>query len=318
MLVDYLKKLLKFLPIIGVVLFIYLIYDIGPNKILNAFSSISYYYFIFANIPLIPFLLLMSYKWQYISKKQKINLSFNYFVKLSLIHLFYIHVIPAGIGGYVRIFYLKKKTKATLEKCIVNMLLDSTTGSIIGFLIAVIGSFVIIDAFPGFFPVLLGFFIFNLTTFLILMKKSSGTKIFNFFIRPLIPKKYKEKLGKSFESFYIDLPRLRDTIIPFIMEIGIWICLGLEVYIISLAFSLNIPFHMFILIHTISVVIIFILPISIGGLGVREGAFVLMLNSLYGVEKEIALVISLSGYIVKMLAPTILGLILTIKDRKEI
>ena len=38
------------------------------------------------------------------------------------------------------------------------------------------------------------------------------------------------------------------------------------------------------------------LPISLSGIGVREGLFALMLNSLYGTPKELATLISLTGF----------------------
>jgi hypothetical protein len=40
---------------------------------------------------------------------------------------------------------------------------------------------------------------------------------------------------------------------------------------------------------------------------------VVLLRSLYGIEPHISVVISLSGYIVKILIPALTGMILTIK-----
>jgi len=308
----------KLLPIIGILLFVYILIDTGIYKIANAFSLIPIQFFILGFIPYFLVLLLTIVKWQYLSKKQQMAFTNLQLVKISLISRFYGNVTPGGFGGYIRIFYLRKFSKASIEKCLVNMLIDVTTGSIIGFSIALIGSIVLIEAVPGFFPVILLFLIFYATTFVIFMKKSGGKKIYKYFIRRLIPKKFKDRTDKSFESLYEDIPRLRDTIFPMLIEIIIWTAIGAQVYFFALAFSLNIPIHMFILIHTISVVSVVILPISIGGLGVREGAFVFILHNFYGVEKEIALVISLSGYIVKMLIPTVLGMIIAIKERKNL
>ena len=308
-----LKKLSKFIPIIGVILFVYIILNIGVEKIADTFLLISIHFYIIAAFIFILILILGSYKWKYLCDKQKIDLDIIYLLKLYLINAFYITIIPVGLGGYVKIFYLKKKSKASIEKCFTNTLIDLTTGSIIGFFLALIGSVVIFNFFPGFFPIILIFFIFNFTAFFVLMKKSGGKRFFKFFIRPFIPKKYKEKIDKSFESLYEDIPRIRDTILPFLIEVVIWTLAALQVYIILQAFSINIPFHMFLLIHTISVVVILIFPISIGGLGVREGVFVVLLNSLYGIEPYISIVISLSGYIVKTIIPALAGMILAIK-----
>jgi uncharacterized protein (TIRG00374 family) len=310
------KKLSKFLPIIGIILFIYIVTDIGIEKISNTFSLIPIHFYILASLPFILTLILGTYKWKYICDKQKIDLEIPYLIKLYLINAFYVTIIPAGLGGYIKIFYLRKKSKASIEKCITNTLIDITTGAIIGFFLALIGSIVIIETSPEFFPIILVFFILNLTAFLVFMKRGGGKRFFKIFIKPLIPRKYKERIDKSFESLYVDIPRIRDTIIPFLIEIAIWTIAAFQVYIIAQAFSINIPFHMFLLIHTMSVVIIVILPISIGGLGVREGLFVYLLGSLYGIPPYISVVISLSGYIVKRLIPAITGMILTFKKDK--
>ena len=246
------------------------------------------------------------------------DLDLIFLIKLYLINFFYSSIIPAGLGSYIRIFYLRKKSKASIEKCLANTLIELTTGYITGFFLALIGSIVIIEAFPEFFPVILVFFIFYSTAFVVFMKKSGGKRVFKFFIRPLIPSKYKEKIDKVFESLYEDIPRYRDTILPFLIEIVIWIIIALQVFIMAQAFSINIPFHMFLLIHTISVISVVILPISIGGLGVREGVFVVLLRSLYGIEPYISVVISISGFIVKILIPTIVGMIITFKENKTL
>jgi hypothetical protein len=304
----------KLLPIIGIILFVYIIINVGVDKIVNAFTIIPFYFFIYGTIPYFLRLIFTSYKWMYIAKKQKMDFSFSYLMKINMISNFYRNVTPGGFGGYIRIFYLRKKSKESLEKCLVNMLLDIVTGSTSGFLLASIGAIFFLEALPGVFFVFFVYFILNATALVVFIKKRSGSKILRIFIRPLIPKKYKEKIDKSFESLYEDIPRLRDLVLPYIIEFFIWLVLALQVYIIALPFSLGIPFHEFFLIHTISSAAIMILPVTVGGLGIREGAFVLLL-SVYGIAPEIAVVISLCGYIVKTIIPTFAGMILSLRKK---
>ena len=304
----------KLLPIIGIILFIYIIINVGIDKILNAFTIIPFYFFIYATIPYFLRLILTSYKWKYIAKKQKMDFSLPFLMKINMISNFYRNVTPGGFGGYIRIFYLRKKSKSSLEKCLVNMLLDIVTGSTSGFFLASIGAIFFMDVLPGVFFIFFVYLILNATALVVFIKKRSGSKLLNIFIRPLIPKKYKEKIDKTFESFYEDIPRLKDLSLPYIIEFFIWLVLALQVYIIAQPFSLGIPFHEFFLIHTISSAAIMILPITVSGLGIREGAFVILLSA-YGIAPEIAVVISLSGYIVKMIIPTSAGMILSL--RKE-
>ena len=155
------KKLSPFIPIIGIIIFLYIVLDIGVEKISNTFLLIPIHFYILAVTPFILILIIGSYKWKYICNKQKINLDITSLIKLYLINAFYVTIIPAGLGGYIKIFYLKKNSKAPIEKCITNTLIDITTGSIIGFSLALIGSIVIIKVSPGFFPVVLIFLLFN-------------------------------------------------------------------------------------------------------------------------------------------------------------
>ena len=59
----------------------------------------------------------------------------------------------------------------------------------------------------------------------------------------------------------------------------------------------------------VRVIIATIIPLSIGGIGIREGAFVLFLST-YGVSNDVAFVLSLAGYLVKNLIPSSIGMIL--------
>jgi len=311
-----LGKALKFLPLIGIVLFVYIIYTIGIEKITSAFVIIPFYFFILAIVPLFPRLLLYALRWQYISKKQKINADLIYFYKLSFVSIYYGLITPGAVGWYIKIFYLRKKCNAAIEKCVTNALLDGTIGGLVGLFIALIGAIVFFDRFPGFFPIILLFFILNIVALVIFLKKSRGNKIFKYIIRPLIPKKYKDRADQSLDSFYEDIPRLRDLIIPFLIESVCWVLLALQTYIFVLAFSINIPFTSFIFIHTISLIAVALMPVTIGGLGVREGAMVYMLLS-FGVKPEISFVISFCGFLVKLLTPAIIGLFISFKEKMK-
>jgi len=233
-------------------------------------------------------------------------------MRVFFVGFFYGFITPGGIGWHIRIFYMRKKTNASLEKCLVNSLIDSTSAFIMGLFLALIGSIMLFDRFPGIFPVVFVFFVFFVTAFVVLFKKSRGDRLFKIFVRPFIPGKYKPGLDQSVESLYEDIPRLRDMFVPFLMEFFIWIALGTQAYIIAQAFSVDIPYITFILISIISVVATGILPIAVGGLGVREGTFVLLASS-FGIEPQIAFVISLSGFVVKLFVPLIIGLVLSFK-----
>jgi len=308
----YIKKLGKFIPIIGLALFIYIIYDIGIDKIINAFLQIPIEYLVIGSILLIPRFLLFTYGWYYLCKKQKMYPGFLFLFKTYFIGIFYGNVIPGGIGGHLRIIYLREKTKAKIEKCLTNSMIETSSLFLSGLFVSFIGSIYLFDKVPEIFPIIFIFLCFHTTAFFVLMRKNTGSKIFKFFIKYLIPKKFKEKIGDSVDALYEDIPRTRNIIISFIIHILVRLVATSQVYMVALAFGINVSFIDFFFIHAIAVVAIGILPISPGGVGVREGMFVILLGS-YGVAPEIAFAISFTGFLLKMLIPSIIGAILSLK-----
>lgn len=314
--IDF-NKIWKFVPILGLIIFVYIIYSIGIEKIANTFVLIPIHIYVLAFLPTILRVFIYAYKWEYISKKQKINLDFIYYLKITLVCMFYSLITPGGLGWHIRIFYLRKKANLSIEKCTTNSLLDAVTGSLIGLSFALIGSIILFDYFPGLLPFFILLQALNILGFALFIKKRRGSKFFTILVRPLIPKKYRERFDKSIEGFYEDIPRVRDLIIPLIIEIFIWIIIASEVYIIGMAFSIDsyISYPVFILVHSISIVAIGLIPISIGGLGIREGAFVILLLA-FGVKQEIAFVLSLAGLIVKLVIPSIVGMIIAFRENR--
>ena len=109
---------------------------------------------------------------------------------------------------------------------------------------------------------------------------------------------------------------MREMIVPILLQSMLWIIGTSQVYVLSLAFNIDIPYFTFILIVAICAVA-GSLPISVGGLGVREGAFVWILSE-FGVEPSVAVVISLVGFLIKELFAGLPGLFLSFKIDKEI
>jgi len=306
------KKISRIFPIIGIILLFYMIFNIGYEKIISTFLSIPIYYYLLALLIFIPRIILFAVKWQYISKKQKMDFSLLYLLKISLISIFYGSVTPGNVGLHSRIFYLKEKSKSSLEKCISNSFIMCAVAFLSGLFLSFVGTIILIEYIPGLTFTILFTFVIYLAVFILFMRKKVGKKIFNLFIKPIIPEKFKESLEKSIDTLYEDLPLLKDMFVPFVLEIIVLILIATQVYVISLAFSIDIPFHIFILMSITSVVIGYAIPVTVGGLGVREGAFVYLITH-FDITEEIAIVISLAGFIVNTLIPGIVGWIISLK-----
>ncbi len=304
-------------PAIGFIIFIYIIFDIGIEKIAYTFISIPIFYYLIALIIFIPRLYLTSYKWLIISKKQKFNFDLFFLAKIFLKTMFFGSVTPGAIGLHLRIYYLKKRSKESIEKCLTNSLIETGISLIGSLFLALIGSIILFKYFPEFILIISLFFIFYVIVFVVLIWKKGGSKIFNFLVRYFIPNRYRSTAFKSIDSLYKDIPKIRDLAYPFLIELLVRVIAASQVYIIALAFSIDIPYIYFILMSLISVALSHVLPISIGGLGIREGIFIYLLSK-FGVNSEIAFVISLSGFIVKLLIPGLVGLIIPFREKEKI
>jgi len=311
------KKIVNILfPVVGIIIFIYIILDIGIEKIAYTFISIPILYYFFALIIFIPRLYLTSYKWLIISKKQKFNFDLFFLANLFLKTMFFGSITPGAIGLHLRIYYLKKRSKESIEKCLTNSLIETSISLIGSLFLALIGSIILFNFFPEFILIISLFFIFYVIVFVVLIWKKGGRKIFNFLVKYFIPNKYRSTTFKSIDSLYQDIPKIRDLAFPFLIELIVRVIAASQVYIIALAFSIDIPFIYFIFMSFISVALSHVLPISIGGLGIREGIFIYLLSK-FGVNSEIAFVISLSGFIVKLMIPGLIGLIIPLRKKKK-
>jgi uncharacterized protein (TIRG00374 family) len=312
MAIPLLSLLKKLFPLIGIALLLYMFLEIGLDKIVSTFLALPWYYYLLALLVFLPRMFLYSYKWQYISKKQQMDLPLIFLMKIFLISLFYGGVTPGAIGLHLRIYYLKEKAQATLEKCVANSFIDSTLSFLSGLFLALVGSVLLASTLPELTLTIAAVFLLVLGLFIIFMTQRVAKRLFRVAIRLLVPRNFKELAGESLESLYEDIPRLRYMVVPFVLECIILLIAATQVYMLSLAFSLPISYGTFILLSVTSVVIGNALPITVGGLGVREGAFVVFLSQ-YGVPAETAFVLSLGGYLVKILLPGFVGWSLSLR-----
>jgi uncharacterized protein (TIRG00374 family) len=316
------KLIGRLVPIIGIALFIYIIYSIGLEEIIKAFTEIPIHLLLIATALSIPRLLACSLKWKIICKKQKIDVEYSFLTKITLLMFFYAAVTPAAIGYHLRIFYLQKRSKSSLEKSTANSIIETTTNFIVGLFIAMVASLYLLNYSPEIFmflfTILLILFAFFSTGFYILMTKRTGGKIVNILIRPFIPREFRKNITSYIDLIYEDIPKIRDLYLPILLDCLIWFIAGLQVYVIAMAFSpevLPVSFDALILCSIISVVAMGILPITVGGLGVREGTFVYLMSTAFGVDPGVAVVISLGGFFAKTVIPGVFGLLISLTDK---
>lgn len=304
-------KIRKILPIIGLVLFICLVYTIGPIKIINSFIDVKISYLILAFLILALSLFAFAFKWSLILKKQRIYLNYFYLLKLYIIGFFYGTITPARAGSLIRAYYIKDKVKKPFGECASSIVLERIMDLFVIFIFAIIGCLLLLNYFTAkvLFYVVLTFVIFIVLIFFFINKRRSWW-VFKGIYTIFIPKKFKSTIKDSYDSFYSNIPRLKKLIIPFLFTFINWIIVYIISYIIARSLSIKIPIIYFIPLYAFSTIIA-IIPITIAGLGTRELTLV-GLFSIFKILPEKVIAMSLLGLVIGLL-PAILGFILSLK-----
>lgn len=306
----------KFLPLIGIAIFVYIVYSLDIEKIIVVFLSINPIFIIFSLTLTIPRLIIRNAAWQIIQKEQKITISFFQSLKIFLIGYFYGSITPGYIGQLMRVPYMKEKTGAPYGKLFVNSLMETIIHTISLYGMMLIGALLVIGVLPellyisAIWVVLLAIILFYF------VKRERGEKLFHSLIQYLIPKKLKTNLYRFVDTFYTDFPEIKKLLLPLILGIFTWIIIFSQEYIIVLALGIDIPYLYFLLLFPIANVVGFI-PITFAGLGTRELTAIFLFSTLFGVVEEEVFVFTLLGFVITDIFTGFIGFILSLTETKK-
>lgn len=305
-------KIKKILPFIGLILLIYLIYRIGVYDLLETLKNANIYYILIGILSTPIFILPLAYKWHMILKRQGFNLNFFYVLRLYYIGAFYGFITPARVGSLIRAQYLKKKTKKGLIECASSIVIERVMDLFAIFIFAFVGSLIFINSNLSLSYVLIFSFLVFAGLIFIFMRKSRGMFVLGLIYNYLLPKNIRDIADNSLDNFYNSLPKLR-TLIPVLFATLItWTLLYFQTYIFAWAFSIKIPFYIFLVFAAVGTIVATI-PISISGLGTRELTLI-TLFSIYNIKPEAVISMSLSSFFLIGLFEALVGLFFIFKE----
>lgn len=271
----------------------------GLKQVLEALTSMSLTAFIGAIFLYIFAQLISALRWKLLLPE---GIGMKKLFSLYMIGSFFNTFLPGIIGGdAVKGFYLYRATgKGSLA--LASIFMDRYIGFVVLIAICTV-------AFPFGYTYLQGSRIewilpFTIVSFMV------GSFLF-----------FGLRLGQRITFFsefynYFYLYRNQKGVIGKALILSVFIQFSglLAVYILALGIGEHIPF-LAVLVYMPLIILVSTLPISISGLGVREGAFVLFLG-LIGVRPEAATAISLSWFIAASIG-SLIGLVEYIKYKKE-
>jgi glycosyltransferase 2 family protein len=306
----------KSLPFIGLILFIYTIYQLDITKIKDAFFSIHPFYILLILPFTFPRILIRNYTWQLILKEQNIHVSFINSMKIFLIGYFYGSITPGYLGQLMRIPHLKEYTGQPYGKLFINSTIETIIHTFSLYAMILIGAFLVLGDFPELFMIAAVWMTIFLSFLLFFVGKNRGEWFFKFVIRYFIPKKFRCHLNRFSDSFYQDFPRIKSLFLPISIGVLTWIIIFSQKYLLVHALDMSIPYLYFLLLFPLANAAGFI-PISFAGLGTREFTAIILFSTLFTVSAEKMFVVSLLGFVVTDLFTGFIGFIVSVHEARK-
>lgn len=295
--IKSIHDIIKFLPIIGIFIYAYIIWKTGISNIIEAFENIQFVWLIPLPFIIIAVILFKGLKWKLILNHYGQDFSYKNACLTWCIGAFVGGLTPGQAGEAIKAVYVRQvNPNKSLSECISTIFSDKIL-EIFSLMTLVIlssaffifrlngGNLSIVIFFSAFIMLAL-FYGMTDQRIYILIKK-----VFRPLVKILIPNNYREKISGILESFLSgiwELKREKRLLTNlWLLAIFTWFFVFLMYHILALSLRLKIsPFYMMI----ISPIITFssILPISISGVGTRDVSAIFFFNQI-GIGTELAI-----------------------------
>jgi len=290
------QKATKYIPIIGILLFIWIIFNIGFERLAEIFGTINPVYLLMIFPVIAVNILLKAVRWKRILG----IIGFKYSIRDSYIvtvtGIFAGILTPGRIGEFVRALYLRN-AGLSLGRALLSVFLDR----LLDVLVLVFFGAACLIWFNITFSaevVSLGLILILLVLVVFLTYLMTKRKYIVILIRPLykkfFPEKHKEKIRLNFDDFYSHMVtfrgRRKDLALLIAVTFISWLLVAFQTYLLALSLSINISYFVFVLIVPI-LTLVELMPVSVSGLGTREATMIFLL-SFFGISAEIAVAFS--------------------------
>ena len=290
------RKLTNVLRIvISLSLLTFLVYRNRGNfaNIVEASKDLNVYYLIIAFIFYFTAISFIVFRWGTLLKAHNIFISNRFLWQSALIGFFYNNLLPSSAGGdFYRVYDIKQNKSVPVNEGIASVVMERVIGTLSSIILLIVAYFI------GLF----NYFTRNAALGLIV----SGLVIILFFIALFFPRLFKlNLLLNKFRIFSKIRPRLKEfhviligyrhkikyLVISFLFTMLIQVFFFISYNSISLALGLELRFYVFIFIIPF-VSLVSSVPVTIGGIGIRENALVFAVTS-FGIAQGQATLFSL-------------------------
>ncbi len=288
---------MRYLGLIGLAIFIYIVYSIGPGQIIESISKIDLLLFSLALLTLIPSVLIKAYKQGLLVNAFATRLGIAESAKIWLIGFFFSIVTPGRSGNLLKAFYFADRAAISSGKGLAAAIVERIFDVAVLFLFALLG-FVMLS-FYFVFQFDLGLILLFFAAFLLLVFFFSKKGLVEFLGKPLfrffVPKRFVRQLRAGFDQFFEGIAvykaRKRLMLKVALLTILSWIVIIVQYYFVVVALQINVSFlYIFAVMPIVN--LLSVLPIAFSGIGTR-GASLLFFLGLVGATASNAISFSI-------------------------
>ena len=292
------------ISLVGIFLLFYLLWSIDFRKIIDTISKANLYLIILSTLLLLVRIPLSVYKWNILARDQGVDVGYLKMMKLYLIGFFFTNVTPGGVGNYIRVKFLHDLGR-DFGVAISNIVIDILIELISLHTLALIALSVFFPEKTGLILLILLLMGTAVIPLLLLLEGKIGGRLTKSLVLSFVPAEYRKLVRENIDKIFGKPPSVRSIAISFAISIFTWIVCFIQIYPIFLSLGIGIDLFDSLSLWSISISLS-ALPITVGGLGVREW-FMIYLSSKYAISRSLAISASLLGYFIAFLIPSIIG-----------
>jgi len=279
-------QLMKYLGLVGLAIFIYIVYATGLDTIIASFAGLDLFYFSLALLVLVPSVLIKAWKQGILVKALGGKLGLLENARIWLIGFFFSIITPGRSGNLLKAFYFADRAGISagrgLAASVVERVFDVAFLFVFGLLgLLALSLSLFLDLDFTFIIAVLVIFAAFIVFALLFTKKSFVLMFAKPLFKFLVPKKFKEKLKEGFHEFYQGVGIYKKDF-GLLIKVGLitllsWVVVITHYYFLALALQIDVSFLFLFAVMPI-VLLLSTLPIAFSGIGTREAALLYFLN----------------------------------------
>ena len=276
----------KFHRLVGVTIFILILWNLDLRYILEQFKRMRLEYFLVAVAILVTFHAIKALRWRYILRLQGISYSFIHSYLVYLSGLFVGILTPGRVGDFIKIFYLKAGGVSTIKATfcsLVDRIADLSFLLFCGLLSLLWINQLLPIRMQLFWMIVLALLLSVLFT------KSVGTARIKGLALKVVPESYVSLFEKGMTELKIELLNYSSWKVGILIAFTVigWLLYFTVIFILTKGIGLSIPYFEVISFFIFSALVTFV-PITVAGIGTRDLTLLLLFSRL-GYAKEDAI-----------------------------